>query len=355
MPKPLSSRSRSCASHPPGFGSCIHCSQDHRRSAPVLFSTDTSAGNFQSHSNVQPSVEGPSLHPEPEMFFRDVFAESSQTIPSISRPQHAAQHVVPSLPVHSQAPSESAPTDQGEISTSQSKSVLKSRRERPFITLAEDQPLTTQGKPRARVFVACLQCRTRKIRCDGAKPACHNCGRRSSSGDTECKYDAIPKRRGPDRLPGARHRTTREASDPAPIRRRQAQEERNESPVSSASHTSQSDVTPTLERSSSTGSTFGSVPQTNTLCTCHGSYPCPNITQSFATYPPAVQVHHQLLSTPGASISRPFIASNTTWDSSSYIQTMPQNQLWCFGENVEEPEESRGPPSPPSANLTRKI
>jgi len=38
--------------------------------------------------------------------------------------------------------------------TSKSK---KSRREKPRIDLAPDQPPTTQGKPRARVFVACLQ------------------------------------------------------------------------------------------------------------------------------------------------------------------------------------------------------
>lgn len=33
----------------------------------------------------------------------------------------------------------------------------KTRREKTRIALAPDQPLTTQGKPRARVYVACLQ------------------------------------------------------------------------------------------------------------------------------------------------------------------------------------------------------
>lgn len=33
----------------------------------------------------------------------------------------------------------------------------KTRREKPKIALAPDQPPTTQGKPRARVYVACLQ------------------------------------------------------------------------------------------------------------------------------------------------------------------------------------------------------
>lgn len=100
----------------------------------------------------------------------------------------------------------------------------RTRREKPRIELAPDQPLTTQGKPRARVYVACLQCRTRKIRCDGAKPQCHNCSRRSKSGD-ECTYDAVPKRRGPDKTPGARQRMARDAhvgseSDVAASRRR---------------------------------------------------------------------------------------------------------------------------------------
>ncbi|KAI6030940.1 hypothetical protein F5J12DRAFT_804084 [Pisolithus orientalis] len=84
-----------------------------------------------------------------------------------------------------------------------------SRRMKPRIGLAPDQPLTTQGKPRARVYVACVQCRTRKIRCDGAKPACHNCTRRAKA-DDECTYDAAPKRRGPDKVPGARQRVSRE-------------------------------------------------------------------------------------------------------------------------------------------------
>ncbi|KAG8214553.1 hypothetical protein J3R82DRAFT_9614 [Butyriboletus roseoflavus] len=97
------------------------------------------------------------------------------------------------------------------LSPSQSSSrSKKSRREKPRLELAPDQPLTTQGKPRARVYVACLQCRTRKIRCDGAKPTCHNCTRRGKPTDP-CVYDAAPKRRGPDKTPGARQRMAREA------------------------------------------------------------------------------------------------------------------------------------------------
>ena len=52
--------------------------------------------------------------------------------------------------------------------------------------------------------------RTRKTRCDGAKPACHNCTRRAKQTDP-CLYDTAPKRRGPDKTPGARQRMAREA------------------------------------------------------------------------------------------------------------------------------------------------
>lgn len=100
---------------------------------------------------------------------------------------------------------ERSPTT-GEESSNKPK---KLRRMKPRIDLAPDQPLTTQGKPRARVYVACVQCRTRKIRCDGAKPACHNCVRRAKA-DDECTYDTAPKRRGPDKRPGARQRVSRE-------------------------------------------------------------------------------------------------------------------------------------------------
>ncbi|KAI0632142.1 hypothetical protein C8Q77DRAFT_1060620 [Trametes polyzona] len=94
----------------------------------------------------------------------------------------------------------------------------RSRREKPRLELAPDQPLTTQGKPRTRVYVACVQCRGRKIRCDGAKPICHNCSRRAENPQL-CSYDAAPKRRGPDRVPGARQRSV-SALGEKPRRRR---------------------------------------------------------------------------------------------------------------------------------------
>lgn len=44
--------------------------------------------------------------------------------------------------------------------------------------------------------------RNRKVRCDSGRPQCRNCSRRSEN----CEYDVAPKRRGPDRQPGTRHR-----------------------------------------------------------------------------------------------------------------------------------------------------
>lgn len=41
--------------------------------------------------------------------------------------------------------------------------------------------------------------RSRKIRCDGAKPICHNCQKRPS-GAEQCRYDSGPNRRGPEKI-----------------------------------------------------------------------------------------------------------------------------------------------------------
>src|SRR6266851_4755617 len=47
--------------------------------------------------------------------------------------------------------------DSPDLGHSPSNEPRKVRREKPRIELAPDQPPTTQGRPRARVFVACLQ------------------------------------------------------------------------------------------------------------------------------------------------------------------------------------------------------
>ncbi|KAF9519735.1 hypothetical protein BS47DRAFT_1085144 [Hydnum rufescens UP504] len=59
-------------------------------------------------------------------------------------------------------------------------------------------PAKEAGKDRRRVYLACHQCRSRKIKCDGAHPVCSTCIRRRSP---KCDYDDEPRRRGPDRHP----------------------------------------------------------------------------------------------------------------------------------------------------------
>ncbi|KAI0718231.1 hypothetical protein C8T65DRAFT_95798 [Cerioporus squamosus] len=86
-----------------------------------------------------------------------------------------------------------------------SRNMKKSR-----IVLDSSQPLTARGKPRARVYVACHECRSRKVRCNGAKPVCHNCHQRDP-GIQACNYDAAPKRRGHDKMPGSRARSAGES------------------------------------------------------------------------------------------------------------------------------------------------
>ncbi|CAA7261414.1 unnamed protein product [Cyclocybe aegerita] len=183
----------------------------------------------------------------------------------------------------------------------------KARREKPRIALAPDQPPTTQGKPRARVYVACVQCRTRKIRCDGAKPVCHNCGRRSN-GNNECDYDPVPKRRGPDKIPGARQRMARdlmnEIDNGLPQRRRRRTSDNSSShsnetthhqmpmqhPSTSATDSPQnrrpgsdSSIPLTLHSSGDNSSTSEFVPLPNysrssyTPCGCHGLSQCPEL------------------------------------------------------------------------------
>ncbi|KAI0754622.1 hypothetical protein C8Q80DRAFT_1139976 [Daedaleopsis nitida] len=74
------------------------------------------------------------------------------------------------------------------------------------LALDPSQPPTCRGNPRVRVYVACHECRMRRIRCDGAKPMCSSCKRRHTDPE-RCTYDTAPKRRGSDRTPGVRVRS----------------------------------------------------------------------------------------------------------------------------------------------------
>ncbi|EIW63043.1 uncharacterized protein TRAVEDRAFT_69195 [Trametes versicolor FP-101664 SS1] len=90
------------------------------------------------------------------------------------------------------------------------------RRVRPKIALAPGQPPTARGNDRIRVYVACHECRSRKIRCDGAKPICVQCQKRPPTSGA-CSYDAAPNRKGHDRRGKG---TSRSAPGPSAAKRR---------------------------------------------------------------------------------------------------------------------------------------
>jgi hypothetical protein len=143
----------------------------------------------------------------------------------------------------------------------------KTTRKKPFIELALGQPPTSQGTTRERVFIACLPwyvlnhvplsfahqghaSRQRKIRCDGGLPVCYSCNQRKHHAD-ECSYDPSPKRRGPDKVPGTRRRTPRNADSvvgdlpPARRRRRKSDDCMNTTaPSQSSPDTDNRNITP---------------------------------------------------------------------------------------------------------------
>ncbi|KAI0829653.1 hypothetical protein BC628DRAFT_1314422 [Trametes gibbosa] len=101
----------------------------------------------------------------------------------------------------------SLPSSTASSPPSVSTSNLTRKRVRPKIALAPGQPPTARGNDRIRVYVACHECRTRKIRCDGAKPICVQCQKRPPASGV-CSYDAAPNRKGFDRRgKGASRRT----------------------------------------------------------------------------------------------------------------------------------------------------
>ncbi|KAI1788175.1 hypothetical protein LXA43DRAFT_1161692 [Ganoderma leucocontextum] len=92
------------------------------------------------------------------------------------------------------------------------------------------QQFTMQGTPRERIAVACDRCRVRKMKCDGAQPACSNCQRAAHQG-VECRYEPQPGRRGPDQ--GQRVRSSPGQRKP---RRPAAQREGEDTPPESSGY-----------------------------------------------------------------------------------------------------------------------
>ncbi|KLO15216.1 kinase-like protein [Schizopora paradoxa] len=80
-----------------------------------------------------------------------------------------------------------------------------------FEIFSNDEEETSSVRTPRRTSVACMQCRSRKLRCDGATPKCLSCTQRHIE---LCDYEAASKRRGPDRLPGTRQRSCKTRSTP---------------------------------------------------------------------------------------------------------------------------------------------
>ncbi|KAI0671084.1 hypothetical protein C8Q78DRAFT_1033916 [Trametes maxima] len=146
----------------------------------------------------------------------DSSADSSQSVTDSRTPSHGREST--------RAPTETSSAEEDDRendSESQSSASGRSQKKKTKIALDPAQPPTLEGNPRARVFVACHDCRSRKIRCDGARPVCFNCRRRAPETEV-CDYDPAPKRRGQDKAPGARTRSAVGTRRPRRLTQRQS-------------------------------------------------------------------------------------------------------------------------------------
>ncbi|CDO71478.1 hypothetical protein BN946_scf184909.g72 [Trametes cinnabarina] len=178
---------------------------DHGRVDPAT--TASISGMFHHHQDdpqhhyLRPGHAGdPYTHPHAQGDSREQMWQYSSPVADNYRPRLDHPHHDVGVSSDYQLPvSSSASSSHGTIMASGVASAAmrpaapgssggRSRREKPRLELAPDQPLTTQGRPRTRVYLACVQCR----RADNPQL---------------CTYDTAPKRRGPDRVPGARQRS----------------------------------------------------------------------------------------------------------------------------------------------------
>ncbi|KAI0630623.1 hypothetical protein C8Q77DRAFT_1219541 [Trametes polyzona] len=146
--------------------------------------------------------------PHPQQFQQGSSAYA-QPVPQ-QHMQHGSPHAVPgqAQPIAFSSPPQGYEEYGGSSpgsahSYSETESNEGSSKGKHRLALDPSQPPTVDGKPRARVFVACDRCRVRKLRCDGAKPMCYYCQKVAHTG-VECHYDPNPKRRGQDKAPRTR-------------------------------------------------------------------------------------------------------------------------------------------------------
>lgn len=170
------------ANHPyqyPSFSSrSASFDTNHGRTDPTVASSSLS-GMFHHAEHDQPHqysrtphpVDAYS-HPPAPLHSRDHLWHYDQHVPEAPRTRFDHSAVDVGLPREYQGPVPHPPPVAGPshghtlLSTAPSSSSRsapsassagRSRREKPRLELASDQPLTTQGKPRSRVYVACVQ------------------------------------------------------------------------------------------------------------------------------------------------------------------------------------------------------
>lgn len=101
-------------------------------------------------------IQYPPSHPntEPRVALPQLSTDTSTPVPNMSSPPKppSVTEVTPAEASGDSVPSQSPPKTHPANHRPR-----KARREKPHIQLASDQPPTTQGKPRARVYVACIQ------------------------------------------------------------------------------------------------------------------------------------------------------------------------------------------------------
>ncbi|KAF9267309.1 hypothetical protein L218DRAFT_855595 [Marasmius fiardii PR-910] len=274
---------------------------------------------------------------------------SSTVIPSSILPPP-----LPSQYIKSQPP---PPTPAAEVSPDSDSFApdppKRKSRQKPKIELAPDQPTTTQGKQRKRVYVACQQCRARKIRCDGAKPICHNCHHRANS-NGECNYDPVPRRRGPDKTPGARQRMARESRENDSTIRRRRKRRETSSPTS-----------PISPGDDTRSSLFHPFPITTD--TGHGGSMSPTSSteyvQSPANYAPVGRMSHSLASptqfySPSPTGSQPKFPIHYESHYSSMVpigETVTRAYIQSLDEDDRDSGDNEEVARGPSLSFTKKI
>ncbi|KAI0768984.1 hypothetical protein BD413DRAFT_628753 [Trametes elegans] len=118
-------------------------------------------------------------------------------------------------------PAAAAEADEGggesETEGERTASVRSKRRRRAGTEAGESTTSSSSEHAQApkskKTLIACHFCRARKLRCDGQKPSCANCTKRSHP----CTYEQQPKRRGPGKTPrGSSSRRRKRPSASAP-------------------------------------------------------------------------------------------------------------------------------------------